>query len=173
MGVLYKQKCLYTEKVFRRYLLHKQASIVQKSSIKSTSYILTMIHFIKIKFIRFSKRSSLVAQWQCQTGDASSIPGSRRPPGEGNGNLLQYSCLESPIDRGVWQSPWSPRDHTRVRHDLATKWWQQFLIETSVKNKSHLILKLLSKSIVKDYTRWHILTWSRNLDHMFEKTDVM
>ena len=33
---------------------------------------------------------------------AGSIPGSGRPPGEGNGNPLQYSCLENPMDRGVW-----------------------------------------------------------------------
>ena len=32
----------------------------------------------------------------CNTGDSSSIPGSERPPGEGNGNPLQYSCLENP-----------------------------------------------------------------------------
>ena len=36
------------------------------------------------------------------TRDAGSIPGSGRAPGEGNGNPLQYSCLENPIDREVW-----------------------------------------------------------------------
>ena len=35
-------------------------------------------------------------------GDAGSIPGSRRSPGEGNGNPVQYACLESPMDRGAW-----------------------------------------------------------------------
>ena len=35
-------------------------------------------------------------------GDLGSIPGSGRSPGEGNGNPLQYSCLENPIDRGAW-----------------------------------------------------------------------
>ena len=35
-------------------------------------------------------------------GDASSIPGWGRSPEEGNGNPLQYSCLENPIDRGAW-----------------------------------------------------------------------
>ena len=35
-------------------------------------------------------------------GDAGSIPGSGRSPGEGNGNLLQYSCLGNPRDRGAW-----------------------------------------------------------------------
>ena len=34
--------------------------------------------------------------------DASSIPGWGRSPGEGNGNPLQYSCLENPMDRGAW-----------------------------------------------------------------------
>ena len=36
--------------------------------------------------------------------DAGSIPGSERFPGEGNGNPLQYSCLEKSIDRGAWQA---------------------------------------------------------------------
>ena len=35
------------------------------------------------------------------TGDAGLIPGSGRFPGEGNGNPLQYSCLETPMDRGA------------------------------------------------------------------------
>ena len=35
-------------------------------------------------------------------GDVGLIPGSARYPGEGNGNPLQYSCLENPMDRGAW-----------------------------------------------------------------------
>ena len=35
-------------------------------------------------------------------GDLGFIPGSGRSPGEGNGNPLQYSCLETPTDRGTW-----------------------------------------------------------------------
>ena len=37
-------------------------------------------------------------------GDPHSIPGSGRSPGEGNGNPLQYSCLENPMDGGAWQA---------------------------------------------------------------------
>ena len=37
-------------------------------------------------------------------GDLGSIPGSGRSPGGGHGNLLQYSCLENPMDRGVWKA---------------------------------------------------------------------
>ena len=38
------------------------------------------------------------------TGDAGSIPGLGRSPGGGNGNPLQYACLENPMDRGAWQA---------------------------------------------------------------------
>ena len=38
----------------------------------------------------------------CNVGDPGSIPMSVRPPGEGNGNPLQYSRLENPMDRRVW-----------------------------------------------------------------------
>ena len=37
-------------------------------------------------------------------GDLGSIPGEGRSPGEGNGNPLQYSCLENPMDGGTWQA---------------------------------------------------------------------
>ena len=40
----------------------------------------------------------------CNAGDLSSIPGSRRFPGEGNGYPFQYSCLENCMDRGTWQA---------------------------------------------------------------------
>ena len=38
----------------------------------------------------------------CNAGDLGLIPGLGRSPGEGNGNPLQYSCLENPMDRGAW-----------------------------------------------------------------------
>ena len=38
----------------------------------------------------------------CNAGDLDSVPGSGRSPGEGNGNPLQYSCLENPMDGGAW-----------------------------------------------------------------------
>ena len=49
------------------------------------------------------------------SGDASSIPGSGRCPGGGNGNPLQYSCLKNPMDNepgGLESMGWQ-----RVRHD--------------------------------------------------------
>ena len=54
-----------------------------------------------------------------------SVPGSGRSPGGGNGNLLQYSCLENPMDRGAWQATvhgaaesrtqWRDRAHTHAQ----------------------------------------------------------
>ena len=41
--------------------------------------------------------------------DTGSIPGSGRYPGEGYGNPLQNSCLENPMDRGVWQATVGPQ----------------------------------------------------------------
>ena len=43
-------------------------------------------------------------EFVCNAGDLSSIPGSGRLPGEGNGNPLQYSCLGNLMDKGVWQA---------------------------------------------------------------------
>ena len=40
----------------------------------------------------------------CSAGDLGSVPGWGRSPGEGNGNPLQYSCLEDFMDRGAWQA---------------------------------------------------------------------
>ena len=40
----------------------------------------------------------------CGAGDERSIPGSGRSSGEGNGNPLQYSCLENPMGGGAWQA---------------------------------------------------------------------
>ena len=48
----------------------------------------------------------------CNAGEPSSIPGSGRSPGEGNGYSLQYSCLEDPIGRGTWRaiSSWGHKE---------------------------------------------------------------
>ena len=53
--------------------------------------------------------TQLIPQWFSRkeatynAGYPGSIPGSGRPPGEGNGSPLQHPCLENPMDRGAWQ----------------------------------------------------------------------
>ena len=61
--------------------------------------------------------SSVSKESACSAGDPGSIPGLGRSPGEGNGNPLQYPCLENLMERSlVGCSPWG----RRVRHDWAT-----------------------------------------------------
>ena len=45
---------------------------------------------------------SVVKNLSANAGNVGLIPGLGRSPGEGNGNSLQYSCLENPMDRGAW-----------------------------------------------------------------------
>ena len=64
----------------------------------------------RVKIISRSKRggrwlSSKESTYNAgDTGEAGLIPGSGKSPAEGNGNPLQYSCLENPIDRGAWRA---------------------------------------------------------------------
>ena len=70
---------------------------------------------------------TVVKNLPANAGDAGSIPGSVRSPREGNGNPLQYSCLENAMDRGAW---WAtahrvPKSQTQLKqcgthtqHDL-------------------------------------------------------
>ena len=55
----------------------------------------------------------------CNAGDPGLIPGSGRSPGEGNGNSLQDSCLENPMDRRAWWA--TVHEIGRVGHNLTTK----------------------------------------------------
>ena len=48
--------------------------------------------------------SSIGKESACNAEDSGLTPGSGRSPGEGNGNPLQYSCLENPMERGAWQA---------------------------------------------------------------------
>ena len=73
---------------------------------------------------------SMVKNPPANAGDAGLIPGSRRSPGEGNGNWLQYSCLGNLKDRGARQA--TVHGVTRVRHDLAIKIAPKDVFETSL-----------------------------------------
>ena len=44
----------------------------------------------------------MVKNLPASVGDTGLVPGSGKSPGERNGNLLKYSCLGNPIDRGIW-----------------------------------------------------------------------
>ena len=88
-------------------------------------YTVTPTHNIHTSFFLSSSYfggfpcSSVGKESAYHTGDLGSIPWSGRSPGEGNGNPLQYYCLENPMDRGAWQA--IVHGVARVGHDLATK----------------------------------------------------
>ena len=73
--------------------LHSAKSRTQLSDFTSLHYA---FYLYSLFFILCSYFSAFNA------GDLGSIPGSGRSPGEGNGNPLQYSCLENSMERGVW-----------------------------------------------------------------------
>ena len=64
-------------------------------------------------------RASLIAQSVKNLPAMQDLPGLGRSLGEGNGNPLQYSCLENPMDRGAWWA--AVHGVARVGHDLVTK----------------------------------------------------
>ena len=81
----------------------------------SENYFISLVIFSMIQ--KFS--NSVDKESSCNAGDPGSIPGWGRSPGEGNGNPLQYYCLENPMDRGAWWA--TVHGAARVRHDLVTK----------------------------------------------------
>ena len=97
---------------------------------KVMSLLFNMLSRLVITFLPRSKL--LLISWQqspfavalvaknppANSGDirhASSVPELGRSPGEGNGNPLQYSCLENPMDRGTWQA---------IVHSVVKSWTQ-------------------------------------------------
>ena len=85
---------------------------ITNNNVKTMTYILS--DTITFKTCRLKKKKvqicvyivfpggSEVEASASNAGDLGSIPGSGRSPGEGNGNSLQYSCLENPMDGGAW-----------------------------------------------------------------------
>ena len=57
----------------------------------------------------------------CNAGDLGSIPRWGRSSGEGNGNPLQYSCWDNPVDRGVWWATYSLLGHKELDMTKAAK----------------------------------------------------
>ena len=85
-------------------------------------YLVCFIFSISYSVLPFHlgfPRSSVGKESACSAGDPGLIPGLGRSPGEGNGNPLQHSCLENPIDRGARST--TIHGVARVGHDLATK----------------------------------------------------
>ena len=69
-----------------------------------------------LKTYRGFPGGSVVKNLPANAGDTSLISGPGRSPGEGNGNPLQYSCLENPLDREAWEATvhWVTKSQTRL-----------------------------------------------------------
>ena len=65
---------------------------------------MTMTEVQEQSFIKGFPGGSVVKNPPANAGDTGLIIGLARYPGDGNGNSLQYSCLENPMDRGAWQA---------------------------------------------------------------------
>ena len=72
-------------------------------------------NFLSFTIIKGFPGGAEVRASACSVGDLGSIPGSGRSPGDGNGNPLQYSCLENPMDGGAWWA--TVHGSQRVGHD--------------------------------------------------------
>ena len=83
----------------------------------------------------------------CNAGGMASIPGLGRSPGEGNGNPLQYSCLENPMNRGAWRAIVQGGSKSQTQMSTCTK--------------SHTTSVQFSRSVVSDSLQPHELQHAR------------
>ena len=99
-----------------------QGNNVKNNNIWISCNLLYSFIFIEWSIIDLQGFSggSVVKNLPANAGHAGSIPGLGRSPGEGNDDLLHYSCLRNPMDRGAWLAT-VHRSHKRLRHDLLTK----------------------------------------------------
>ena len=76
-------------------------------ALASSSHVFKLT-FLRVYFVQSTIQGfpggSVVKNLPANAGDVGSIPESERSPGEGNDNLLQYSCLENPMDREAWRA---------------------------------------------------------------------
>ena len=82
----------------------------------------------------------------CNAGDLGWIPKSGRSPGEGNGNPLQYSCLENPMDGGAW---WA------TVHRVAKSWTRlsNFTHSLTHSNQGYIIQLLCERELLRDASK--------------------
>ena len=79
------------------------------------------------------------------TGDLGLIPGSERSPGAGNGNPLQYSCLENPMDRGAWRA---------ILHRVAKSWTRLKWLSVHARMYTHTWTCVCASMCVVFWVKW-------------------
>ena len=104
--------------LFLTSLSPSPSALFLSSHLFSLKFPLPLLIKMDISLMAFPP-SSVSKESTCNAEDLGSIPGSGRSSGEGNGNPLQSSCLENPMDRGAWRA--TVHGVTTVRHNLVTK----------------------------------------------------
>ena len=124
-----------------------------------------------------SQVALVVKNLPANTGDLGSIPGWGRAPGEGNGNPLQCSCLENPMDRGAWRATVHAvaKSRTRLKQLSTTQPAQHSLEGLMIKLKlqcfGHLRKRanslektlMLGKTEGKRRRGWKMMKWLDNI----------
>ena len=115
-----KSKLIYVMNI--QYVCRKYTKIIQKCYLRAEFqgfilFFIILLEYFYNEHVNFNDYmiiydyitksqvfpgGSVSKESTCDLGEPGSIPGSGRSPGEGNGNPLQYSCLENPKDRGAW-----------------------------------------------------------------------
>ena len=93
----------------------------------------------------------------CNAGDPGLIPGSGRSPGEGNGNPLQHSCLENPMDGGAWSGKGKMRSFMLGLDQIwLVSWWEEGIKTHREKPMWTWGQGLSYKSTTKESPRWPV-----------------
>ena len=125
--------CFLARELRNKVPLHHMLSIFPASTWfcngkeRLPSWVHSFIHNVHLVNIHWASATwgfpggSVVKNLPSNAGDAGSIPGSGRSPGEGNSNLLQYSWLGNPMDRGAggFQSMGSQKSRTQLSDSIA------------------------------------------------------
>ena len=92
---------------------------------------------------------SVVKNPPANAEDVGSIPESGRSPGRGNGNPLQYSCLENPMDRWAWQATvhWVTKSWTQLKQLSISS--TTYAYKSTTNRQSSITFKLLPKILYK------------------------
>ena len=128
---------------------------LKKSLIRYSSIIYGAFHFSSplsntLTFCRGFPDGSDGEESACSAGDLGLIAGLERFPGEGNGNLLQHSCLGNPMDRGAWQVTICVI--LRVKCKLVTKAHTHHHLKTA-----HGLTSFILFCLAKYLTSFHVL----------------
>ena len=127
--------------------------MIPKSNLKYAEKMFLEVSFLLLSLSLPDFPSGLEGKASaCNEGDRGSIPGSGRSPGEGNGNPVQYYCLENPMDRGVWQATVYGVAKSQTRLSDFTQHFSKCLV-TICFHKEFQILQAIQISVYQRFTQ--------------------